>query len=232
MTYSYFSKHRPSGPMLSISRFVCPSVRLSVCLCVCSQKKVFFPSLFSLLRYRLTVFLPPLPEVRCPIFLEIRNPSGKVMERSGLIFEHFCLKVVKNRRAKKSFFSLTFFTFEVPFNGLFAPTSRSWMSNIFRDLESLGKSNGKKWTHVHIFVQKWSKVAARKKSFFLLILPWSTLLWHRCYYPHRSRDALYPVCGIFSTYYVYHQDIDYFNYLLQKELFSSWSYMVEVAVPA
>ena len=33
--------------------------------------------------------------------------------------------------------------------------------------------------------------------FFLLILPWSTLLWHPCYYPHRSRDALSPVCGIF-----------------------------------
>ena len=27
---------------------------------------------------------------------------------------------------------------------------------------------------------------------------WSTLLWHRCYYPHRSRDALSPVCGIFN----------------------------------
>ena len=27
---------------------------------------------------------------------------------------------------------------------------------------------------------------------------WSTLLWHRCYYPHRSRDALSPVCKIFS----------------------------------
>ena len=26
----------------------------------------------------------------------------------------------------------------------------------------------------------------------------STLLWHRCYYPHRSRDALSPGCGIFS----------------------------------
>ena len=51
--------------------FVCPSVRLCVC---------------SLLRYRLTVFLPPLPEVGCPIFLEIRNPWGKVMGRSGLTF--------------------------------------------------------------------------------------------------------------------------------------------------
>ena len=36
--------------------------------------------------------------------------------------------------------SVRLFTFEVPFNGLFAPTSRSRMSNIFRDSESLGKS--------------------------------------------------------------------------------------------
>ena len=40
------------------------------------------------------VFLPPLPEVGCLIFLEIRNPWGKVMERTGLTFEHFCLEVV------------------------------------------------------------------------------------------------------------------------------------------
>ena len=26
---------------------------------------------------------------------------------------------------------------------------------------------------------------------------WFTLLWYWCYYPHRSRDALSPVCGIF-----------------------------------
>ena len=60
-----FSKHRPSGPMLSISRNVRLCVRVSVRLFVC-----------SLLRYRLNVFLPQLPEVGCPIFLEIRNPRG------------------------------------------------------------------------------------------------------------------------------------------------------------
>ena len=27
---------------------------------------------------------------------------------------------------------------------------------------------------------------------------WSTLLWYRCYYPHRSRDALSPICRIFK----------------------------------
>ena len=42
----------------------------------------------------LNVFLPPLPEVGCPKILEIRNPWGKVMERSGLTFEHFSLEVV------------------------------------------------------------------------------------------------------------------------------------------
>ena len=74
---------KASGPMLSISRNVCLSVRLFVRLSVC-----------SLLRYRLNVFVPPLPEVECPTFLEIRNPWGKVMERSGFRFERFCLKVV------------------------------------------------------------------------------------------------------------------------------------------
>ena len=62
----------------------CPNVCLSVCL---------FVSLFTL-SYRLTVFLPPLPKVGCLIFLEIRNPWGKVMERSGLRFEHFSLEGV------------------------------------------------------------------------------------------------------------------------------------------
>ena len=71
--------------------FVCPSVCVFVC---------------SLLRYRLTVFLPPFPEVGSQIFLEIRNPCGKVMERSCLTFEHFCLEVVKNRRSFIYFFLL------------------------------------------------------------------------------------------------------------------------------
>ena len=73
---NHFSKHRASGPMLSISR----NVRLSVCPSVCP--------------------------------------------------------------------SVCVFTFEVPFKRLFAPTSQSRMSNIIRDSESLGKSNGKEWSHI------------------------------------------------------------------------------------
>ena len=62
---------------------------------------------------------------------------------------------------------LSVFTFEVPFKRLFAPTSQSRMSNIFRESESFGKRNGKKWSQIWtFFVWKWSKIAAQKKSFF------------------------------------------------------------------
>ena len=70
------------------------------------------------------------------------------MERSGLRYEHFSLKFSKIAAQKKVSFFSHFFTFEVPFNGLFAPTSQSRMSNIVRDSESLGKSNGKKWSNI------------------------------------------------------------------------------------
>ena len=54
------------------------------------------------------VFLPPLPALGCPIFLEIRNPWGKVMERSGLAFEHFFWKWSKIAAQKKVFFFADF----------------------------------------------------------------------------------------------------------------------------
>ena len=73
------------------------SVRLSVRPFVC-----------SLLRYRLNVFLPPLPEVGCPKSLEIRNPWGKVMERSGLTFEHLVWKWSKIAAQKKNSFFADF----------------------------------------------------------------------------------------------------------------------------
>ena len=92
LPYAGFSKHRPSGPMLSISRYVHMFVCVSVCVSVC-----------SLLRYRLTVFLPPLPEVRCPIF--------------------------------------------------------------FRDSESLGKSNGKKWSHIWTFLFGKGLKSPRKRVY-------------------------------------------------------------------
>ena len=65
-----FSKHQPSGPMLSISRFIH--------MCVCGL------SVCSLLRYSLNVFLHPLPKVGCLIFFRDLEFLEKVMERSGI----------------------------------------------------------------------------------------------------------------------------------------------------
>ena len=78
----------------------------------------------------------------------------------------FVWKLSKIAPQKKVFFSLIFFSFEVLFNGLFAPTSQSRMSNIFRVSESLGKSNGKKWSNIWTFLLGSGLKSPRKKSFF------------------------------------------------------------------
>ena len=90
-----------------------------VCVCVCQ-------SVCSLLRYRLNVFLTPLPEVGCPIFV--------------------------------------------------------------RDLESLGKSNGKKWSQiVKLLLIKGLHLPRKKSSFFgelcslrinLYFVSWSSITYH------------------------------------------------------
>ena len=67
-------------------------------------------------------------------------------------------------------------------NVFFAPTSRSRMSNIFRDSESLGKSNVKMWSHIWAFLFESCLQSPRKqKLFFLLILPYKT--WWKPRFP-------------------------------------------------
>ena len=65
---------------------------MSACLCVRL-------SVCSLLRYCLNVFLRPLPEVGCPIFLEIWNPWGKVMHwmAQQIRFEFFSKPMAPNK---------------------------------------------------------------------------------------------------------------------------------------
>ena len=64
--------------------------------------------------------------------------------------------------------SVHVFTFEVPFKRLFAPISQKRMSNIFRDPESLGKSNGKKWSQIWTFMfGNGLKLPNKNKYFFL-----------------------------------------------------------------
>ena len=74
------------------------------------------------------------------------------------------------------------FTFEVPFKCLFAPISRSRMSNIFRDLECLGKSNGKKWSHIWTFLFESCLKSPRKKKVFFC---WFCLTKHGGNYASR-----------------------------------------------
>ena len=47
--------------------------------------------------------MPPLPEVGCPKSLEIRNPWGKVLERSGL--KVVLVSGLKSPRKKKFVFA-------------------------------------------------------------------------------------------------------------------------------
>ena len=59
-------------------------------------------------------------------------------------------------------------TFEVPLKRFFAPTSRSRMSNFFRDLESFGKTNEKKGSQIGTFLfGSGLKSPNKKKCFFL-----------------------------------------------------------------
>ena len=81
-----FSKHRPSGTMLSIGR----NVRLRVRLSVCPSVHVFtfqvpFERLFA-----------PTSQSRMSKTVRDSESLGRVVERSGLRFEHFCSKMVKN----------------------------------------------------------------------------------------------------------------------------------------
>ena len=65
--------------------------------------------------------------------------------------------------------SVSVFTFEVPFKRLFAPTSQSWMSRNFKDSESFGKSNGKKWSQIwNILIIKGVKLPCN--TFFYIFL--------------------------------------------------------------
>ena len=88
------------------------------------------------------------------------------MERSGLRYEHFFLKIVENRRAKKSFFPITFFTFEVPFNGLLPPLPKVGCPIFLEIWNPWGKVTKRSGLTFEHFCFKWSKMAAQNKFFF------------------------------------------------------------------
>ena len=102
------------------------------------------------------------------------------MKRSGLRFEKFFLvKGVKLPR-QKAFFTDLFFNFFTPFKRLFAPTSQSPMSKLFRFPEYLGKNNTKKWSQIgKLLLIKGVKLLHKKKFVFQKFLPYSGFSMHR-----------------------------------------------------
>ena len=138
---------------------------------IAAQKKVFFFTFFGLLWVSVFfngLFAPTSRSRMSNIFRDsefLGKSNGKKWSQIWTFLLENCLKLPR----KKKFFFFTFFCllrFSVFFNGLFAPTSRSRMSNIFRDSDSLGKSNGKKWSNIWSFLF-WSGLrSSRKKKFF------------------------------------------------------------------
>ena len=132
---------------------------------IATQKKVFFLKFFTFEVPLNGLFAPTSRSRMCNILRDsgfLGKSNGKKWSQIWTFLFENCLKLQRN------FFSslLTFFTFEVPFNGLFAPTSRSRMCNILRDSESLGKSNGKKWSQIWTILFQNCLKSPRKKKFF------------------------------------------------------------------
>ena len=81
--------------------------------------------------------------------LKILKPKSKIyLFKASALWADAFYKSICPSVCPSVHVSVCLFTFEVPFNSLFAPTTRSRMSNIFRDSGSLGKSNGKKWSQI------------------------------------------------------------------------------------
>ena len=97
--------------------------------------------------------VPPCTIVLVQDRFSKHRPFGLMLSISRFVRTYVCLYIC-------------LFNFEVPLNGLFAPTSQSRMSNIFRDSESLGKSNGKKWSHMWTFLFGSGLKSPRKKMCF------------------------------------------------------------------
>ena len=122
------------------------------------------------------------------------------------------------RRKKKTVFFFFVFSFFLhlfnPFKRLFAPTSQSPRSKLFRYLESLGKINKKKWSQIwKLLLLKSVKLPLNFFSFFSANFSFlAGFFWYWCY-PHRLRDALSPVCRIFKV-----QSSKFTGYVLYLEL--------------
>ena len=151
--------------------------------------------------HRLTVFLPPLLEIKCPNFLDFRNSWGKSnVKKWSQIWKLLLIKGAKFPLQKKLFTDLFFFIFQLRLNVLLPPLPKV-QTFFLRFSEFLEKSNGKKWSQIwKLLLVKGIKSPPQNSFIFIFFCEFcltSRIFWYRCYYLHRSRDALSPVCGIF-----------------------------------
>ena len=89
-------------------------------------------------------------------------------------------------------------TFSHRFIDIFAPTSWSEMSKLFKCSESLRRSNGKNLSQIwKLLLIKGVKLPHRKKLFCFVAnfaLP-AEFFWYRCYYLHWFRNLCLPYAG-------------------------------------
>ena len=119
---------------------------------------VFFSAMSTFMWYLSLDLLPTTSPILqfnqsgMPCFKKHRPPLGRCFLEVDL---SICLSVC---------LCVCLFIFEVPFKRLFAPTSSSWMIKILRASKSLGKSNGKKWSHIwKLLLMKDVKLPRQKK---------------------------------------------------------------------
>ena len=110
-------------------------------------------------------------------------------------------------RGGKSFLRI-FSLCSIHLKRLFAPIFQSPISKHLRFSESLGKNLWKIWSQIWILSLINDVKLKRKKNWiFDKFCLTSRIFWYRGYYPHRSRDALSPICGIFPAHYGHVNDL-------------------------
>ena len=117
-------------------------------------------------------FFPPFPKSDVKNVRDLKSLGKSNGKKWSQIWKLFQIKGLKSLHKKKCFganfalMSRIFFllVFLTPFNGIFAPTSWSQMSQLFRCLEFLGKSNGKKWSQIS---NKGCKITVAKTFFYV-----------------------------------------------------------------
>ena len=154
---------------------------------------------------RLTVFLPPLPEVQCQNFLKFRISWKSNGKKWSQIWKLLPIKGVKPPRRIKVFFYGFCFHLFTPFKCLFAPTSPSPMSKLFNLLKFFLLQKGCKiGAHKIVFLANFALLAgfflvslllSDRREIFCLPYAGFFFMWHvTCYTWIMTHDMWHMTC--------------------------------------